>query len=87
LPPVQGLTVYVGAEVHLQSFVGSTPEGNETLLRVTTDLSPEGLPLGSNWLRGTAGPDDLKKRKTPCPLVMFHPSPPNKKKYISVACL
>lgn len=64
--PVQDLRVFVGEEVRLQSFVGSTPEGNERLLRVTTDLSPEEIPLGSYWLRGTAGPDDLKKRKTPC---------------------
>jgi hypothetical protein len=64
--PVEDLTVYVGVEVHLQSFVGSTPEGNERLLRVTTDLSHEELPLGSYWPRGTAGPDDLKKGKIPC---------------------
>jgi hypothetical protein len=63
---VQDLRLYVGIEVHLQSFEGSTQEGNERSFRVTTDLSHEELPFGSYWLRGTAGPDDLKKRKIPC---------------------
>jgi len=40
--------------------------GEKSLLRVTTDLSPQEIPVGSNCVRGTAGPDDLKNRKIPC---------------------